>query len=91
MISVIIVGATALQISSSNGDEGLSSGNITVTETSWGVTLILVGSLMFAIIFLLIEQRAKMDVPAPLMVGMIGFWGTVLYIFIIFPLGYVFL
>lgn len=91
MISVIIVGATALQVSSSTEEGGLSSDNSTVVESLWGVFLIVLGSFIFSILCLIIEQRMKMDVPAPLLVGMMGFWGTVLCIFVIFPLGYVFL
>eukprot|EP00956_Cyclotella_meneghiniana_P021870 scaffold40502_cov90-Cyclotella_meneghiniana.AAC.5 len=88
MVSVVFVGVAAL-LASYGGEEG--SKDVTTTETVLGVGLTLFGTLAQASASVTEEHVMKMDDdPAPplLVTGMIGFWGTVLCVVIIFPLAY---
>jgi hypothetical protein len=94
VISVVIVGATALLATSGNsaegGEGGGASGNVTASQTFMGVCLMMAGAFVQAVQFVFEEHVMKMDVPAPplLLIGMEGFWGTVLGIFVMYPIGY---
>jgi len=83
VISVVIVGATALLASS-------DSSKATPSETFLGVCLMMAGAFVQAVQFVFEEHAMKMDVPAPplLLIGMEGLWGTVLGIFVMYPIGY---
>ncbi|KAL3781545.1 hypothetical protein HJC23_000030 [Cyclotella cryptica] len=87
--SVVIVGATAL-LASGGEMEGGSTGNVSSSETFLGVCLMMAGAFVQALQFVFEEHVMKMDVPAPplLLIGMEGFWGTVLSILVMYPLGY---
>lgn len=87
VVSVVIVGATALLAS---GGEGGSTGNVTSAQTLMGVLLMMAGAFVQAVQFVFEEHVMKMDIPAPplLLIGMEGFWGTVLSITVMYPLGY---
>lgn len=84
VISVVIVGATALLATSG------SNGNVTSAQTFMGVCLMMAGAFVQAVQFVFEEHVMKMDVPAPplLLIGMEGFWGTVLGIFVMYPIAY---
>jgi drug/metabolite transporter (DMT)-like permease len=82
--SVVIVGATALLATSG------SNGNVTSAQTFMGVCLLMAGAFVQSVQFVFEEHVMKMDVPAPplLLIGMEGFWGTVLGIFVMYPIAY---
>mmetsp|Transcript_8907 Transcript_8907/g.20011 ORF Transcript_8907/g.20011 Transcript_8907/m.20011 type:complete len:474 (+) Transcript_8907:91-1512(+) len=91
VISVVIVGATALMATASGeGDGGGGNGNVTSAQTFMGVCLLMAGAFVQAIQFVFEEHVMKMDIPAPplLLIGMEGFWGTVLSIFVMYPIAY---
>mmetsp|Transcript_40686 Transcript_40686/g.74416 ORF Transcript_40686/g.74416 Transcript_40686/m.74416 type:complete len:479 (-) Transcript_40686:352-1788(-) len=86
VISVVIVGSTAL-LASSGGE---SNAGITPSQTFLGVCLMMAGAFVQSVQFVFEEHVMKMDVPAPplLLIGMEGFWGTVLSIAVMYPIGY---
>lgn len=81
VVSVVIVGATALLASGGNS-EGGSTGNVSSSQTFLGVCLMMAGAFVQALQFVFEEHVMKMDVPAPplLLIGMEGM------LFIVFPL-----
>ena len=85
VVSVVVVGATALLASSGDG----GNGNVTAEQTFAGVCLMMMGAFVQAVQFVFEEHVMKMDVPAPplLLIGMEGFWGTVLGILVMYPIG----
>lgn len=90
----MVVGATALLATSGNSeaeedDEGGASGHVTSSQTLMGVCLLMAGAFVQAVQFVFEEHVMKMDIPAPplLLIGMEGFWGTVLGIFVMYPIG----
>lgn len=89
VISVVIVGATALLVTSGEGPDGGSNSNVTPSETFLGVCLMMAGAFVQAVQFVFEEHVMKMDVPAPplLLIGMEGFWGTFLGIVVMYPIG----
>ncbi|KAL9185690.1 hypothetical protein ACHAXT_003467 [Thalassiosira profunda] len=88
VVSVVVVGATALLASRGERDGG--NGNVTAEQTFAGVCLMMMGAFVQAVQFVFEEHVMKMDVPAPplLLIGMEGFWGTVLGILVMYPIGY---
>ena len=54
-----------------------------------GVMLMIAGAFVQAIQFVFEEKVMKMDVPVPplLLIGMEGFWGVVVGIFVMYPIG----
>lgn len=88
VISVLIVGSTAL-LASSAGKGGGSTENVTASQTLMGVCLMMAGAFVQAVQFVFEEHVMKMDVPAPplLLIGMEGFWGTVLSVCVMYPIG----
>eukprot|EP00956_Cyclotella_meneghiniana_P030261 scaffold75592_cov75-Cyclotella_meneghiniana.AAC.7 len=91
VVSVVIVGATAMIASGGGGEdiEGNKTGH-TTEESLLGVTLMMAGAFVQALQFVFEEHVMTMDVPAPplLLIGMEGFWGTVLSITVMYPLAY---
>jgi hypothetical protein len=98
VVSVLIVGGTALLASSSSssgktegggGESSGSTGDVTASETLLGVMLMIAGAFVQAIQFVFEEKVMKMDVPVPplLLIGMEGFWGVVVGIFVMYPIG----
>lgn len=73
VISVVIVGTTAL-LASGGESEGGSTGNVSSSETLLGVCLMMAGAFVQALQFVFEEHVMKMDVPAPplLLIGMEG-------------------
>ncbi|KAL7532385.1 hypothetical protein ACHAXR_004596 [Thalassiosira sp. AJA248-18] len=86
VVSVVIVGATALLASSGGGEDAKND----TANVFLGVCLMMAGAFVQALQFVFEEHVMKMDVPAPplLLIGMEGFWGTVLGIFVMYPIGY---
>lgn len=90
VVSVLIVGGTALLATAADGgDEGVSSSGVTASETLLGVSLMIAGAFVQAIQFVFEERVMKMDVPVPplLLIGMEGFWGVVIGVFVMYPIG----
>jgi drug/metabolite transporter (DMT)-like permease len=85
VVSVILVGATALLNSS---DE--SHANIQPEEALLGVLLVMAGAFVQALQFVFEEKVMTMEIPSPplLLIGMEGFWGTVLCLGVMYPLAY---
>lgn len=91
VISVVIVGSTALLASSSSAGQGGGSNDyVTASQTFMGVCLMMAGAFVQAVQFVFEEHVMKMDVPAPplLLIGMEGVWGTVLSVCVMYPIGY---
>ncbi|KAK1748421.1 hypothetical protein QTG54_000360 [Skeletonema marinoi] len=79
VVSVVIVGGTAMLAS---GGDGEGSNNSNTSETFWGVCLLMSGAFVQAVQFVFEEHVMTMDTPAPplLLIGMEGLWGTILSI-----------
>lgn len=92
VVSVFIVGATAL-LATSAGENEDDEGNPNASNSSQtflGVSLLMAGAFVQAVQFVFEEHVMKMDVPAPplLLIGMEGLWGTVLSVFVMYPIAY---
>lgn len=98
VISVVLVASTAvlgsldtsIMVVSFITDQGEGMGenmNEAPTRTMQGVWLIMAGTFMRAIQFVIEEQSLKTTVPAPLWVGMKGLWGVLLCVILVFPIG----
>lgn len=84
VVSVILVGGTAILNTSS--DETQDSG-----EALLGVLLVMAGAFVQALQFVFEEKVMTMDdasVPPLLLIGMEGFWGTLLCLTVVYPLAY---
>lgn len=90
VVSVVIVGATALLASGGEKNAEGATGGVTSAETFLGVCLLMAGAFVQSVQFVFEEHVMKMDIPAPplLLIGMEGFWGTVLSIAVMYPLAY---
>mmetsp|Transcript_29262 Transcript_29262/g.58392 ORF Transcript_29262/g.58392 Transcript_29262/m.58392 type:complete len:474 (+) Transcript_29262:125-1546(+) len=89
VVSVVIVGATALLASNGDSDEG-ATGNVSSAQTFLGVCLMIAGAFVQSLQFVFEEHVMKMDIPAPplLLIGMEGFWGTLLGVTVMYPIAY---
>ena len=60
------------------------------SEALLGVLLVMLGAFVQAMQFVFEEKVMTMDDAAPplLLIGMEGFWGTVICLFILYPLAY---
>jgi len=85
VLSVIFVGATAILSSDNSAKTGGSGG-----EALLGVLLIMSGAFVQALQFVFEEKVMNMEIPAPplLMIGMEGVWGTILCVFVLYPIAY---
>jgi hypothetical protein len=85
VISVILVGATALLNSSDESHPNVESG-----EALLGVLLVMTGAFVQALQFVFEEKVMTMDIPSPplLLIGMEGLWGTVLCLALVYPMAY---
>ena len=92
--SVIIVGGTAMLATGGGGGEQEeggdivgSNGGVTTAETMFGVGLLIAGAFVQSCQFVLEEKVTKLDVPVPplLLIGMEGFWGVVISVFVMYP------
>lgn len=90
VISVFIVGATAILATSAGDSDGEGPNAHSSSQTLLGVCLLMAGAFVQAVQFVFEEHVMKMDIPAPplLLIGMEGFWGTVLSIFVMYPIAY---
>jgi multidrug transporter EmrE-like cation transporter len=84
VVSVILVGSTA--VLNSHDDSRL----VDPKEAALGVFLVMAGAFVQALQFVFEEKVMTMDIPAPplLLVGMEGFWGTVLCLLVVYPIAY---
>ena len=84
--SVLLVGAAAILNSS---DETLETKTVTVGESILGCGLVLAGAFVQALQFAFEEKVMNMEIPAPplLLIGMEGFWGTVLCLIVVYPIA----
>jgi hypothetical protein len=84
VVSVVFVGATAI-LSSEHTDTKTTTGG----EALLGVLLIMAGAFVQALQFVFEEKVMTMEIPAPplLMIGMEGVWGTLLCIFVLYPMA----
>ncbi len=82
-VSIILVGMTAMF---SGGDDDADSGK----KPALGVSLILAGAFVQSLQYAFEEKVMSMEVSAPplLLIGMEGFWGTVVCIFVLYPICY---
>lgn len=82
VISVAIVSSAAYFLSE-------SSATVTSSQSLLGVCQIMIGTFFQACQFVSEEYLMRMPVPAPplLLIGMEGFWGVLLCILVMFPVG----
>eukprot|EP00934_Nitzschia_sp_Nitz4_P008999 Nitzschia sp. Nitz4//scaffold4_size323378//121144//122799//NITZ4_000650-RA/size323378-snap-gene-0.416-mRNA-1//1//CDS//3329553369//8989//frame0 len=86
VVSVFLVGGTAIL----NEHDQSESDDSKHGQALLGVLLVMCGAVVQAMQFVFEEKVMTMDIPAPplLLIGMEGFWGTVLCIFVVYPLAY---
>jgi len=84
VVSVFLVGGTA--ILNENPEDGDSPSGSALL----GVLLVMAGAIVQAMQFVFEEKVMTMDIPSPplLLIGMEGLWGTILCLFIVYPLAY---
>ena len=89
VVSVMIGGSSALLVSRMSGNITGEDGSIIATDTLIGVVLVIAGTVICSLMFVIMEKLMNLDVPVPhlLFIGMMGFWGVVLSIFVMFPVG----
>ena len=83
IVSIVLVGMVAvLTADDANGTNG--------SNAARGVTLILCGAFVQSLQYAFEEKVMSADIAAPplLLIGMEGFWGTVLCIFVVYPIAY---
>ena len=94
VVSVLLVGATAILNSASSSDGAGASASMAKYgggEALLGVVLVMAGAFVQALQFVFEEKVMKMeDAAAPplLLIGMEGLWGTTLCLFVVYPLVY---
>lgn len=84
VLSVFLVGGTA--ILNENPDDGSAQSGSALL----GVLLVMAGAVVQAMQFVFEEKVMTMDIPSPplLLIGMEGLWGTLLCLFVVYPLAY---
>jgi len=93
VVSVLLVGATAILNSSDNEDDELERDTRSVEQALLGVVLVLAGAFVQAMQFVFEEKVMRSDneydaVPPLLLIGMEGLWGTVLCLVFVYPIAY---
>ena len=88
VVSVLIGGSSALRVSQMSGNI-TEDGSFMTTDTLIGAALVIAGTVICSLMFVIVEKLMNLDVPVPplLLIGMMGFWGVVLSIFVMFPVG----
>jgi hypothetical protein len=98
--SVVFVGATAILASedaasanSNNNGTGKSSSSdddLDGSKALLGVLFVMMGAFVQSLQFIFEEKVMTMDIPSPplLLIGMEGLWGTILCVFVMYPLAY---
>jgi drug/metabolite transporter (DMT)-like permease len=90
VVSVFIGGSSALLVSLMSSDVTADDDRVSsVTDTLVGIFLVIAGTILDAVGVLLEEKLLKSNVPVPplLFSGIMGLWGVVLSIFVLFPVG----
>lgn len=89
VVAIILVGITAL-LTNASSSEGPTTESGNYDNPLVGVALILTGALVQSLQYAFEEKVMKMDIPAPplLLVGMEGFWGTLICVCILYPLAF---
>lgn len=84
VVSIVLVGLTAMLSGSSEGGESGQGNPLT------GVLLILLGALVQSLQYAFEEKVMSMEIAAPplLLIGMEGLWGTIVCITILYPAAY---
>lgn len=85
VVSIILVGLTAMYSADSGEDSGEHS-----SKALFGVALILCGAFVQSLQYAFEEKVMSMDIAAPplLLIGMEGFWGTVVCAGVLYPVVY---
>ena len=85
VVSVVLVGTTALLNSTEETHADMLPG-----QALLGVLLVMAGAFVQALQFVFEEKVMTMDIPSPplLLIGMEGLWGTVLCLFVVYPMVY---
>lgn len=89
VLSIVLVGLTAML--SLNSDDGSSSGSSSqYSNPMVGIMLILCGALVQSLQYAFEERVMSMEIAAPplLLIGMEGLWGSVICLFVLYPLAY---
>ena len=89
VVSIVLVGLVAMLATPSgplNADGTRQDGK----DPVWGVSLILAGAFVQSLQYAFEEKVMSMEVSAPplLLIGMEGFWGTIVCTFILYPICY---
>lgn len=87
VLSITLVGATAVFSADSDGS-GATSGHS--SNPVLGVSLVLAGAFVQSLQYAFEERVMSMEVSAPplLLVGMEGFWGSLICLVVLYPLAY---
>lgn len=96
VVSVFMVGSTAiLAEASKSGEELADSGSGVDPQASGssallGVLLVMLGAFVQSMQYVFEEKVLCMDIPAPplLLIGMEGFWGTFFCVTVVYPIVY---
>jgi drug/metabolite transporter (DMT)-like permease len=95
IVSVFLVGGTAIlneKVQQTGDDTTAEDGpsNPTSSSALVGVMLVMLGAFVQAMQFVFEEKVMTMDIPSPplLLIGMEGLWGTILCLFVVYPLAY---
>lgn len=86
VVSIILVGATAMF----SGESSEAAPNDYSSQPLTGVALILLGAFVQSLQYAFEEKVMSMDIAAPplLLIGMEGFWGTILCVLFLYPAAY---
>jgi hypothetical protein len=89
VVSIVLVGATAM-FSAPPGPLNADGSREDGKDPVWGVTLILAGAFVQSLQYAFEEKVMSMEVSAPplLLIGMEGFWGTIVCTCILYPICY---
>lgn len=93
IVSVFLVGGTAILNEKTQQTDDISHLESSPSSSSsalLGVMLVMMGAFVQAMQFVFEEKVMTMDIPSPplLLIGMEGLWGTILCLFVVYPLVY---
>lgn len=90
VVSIVLVGLTAMLSGSTEGGEGGATGTTDESKPLTGVILILLGAFVQSLQYAFEEKVMSMEIAAPplLLIGMEGLWGTIVCITILYPAAY---
>ncbi|CAE7689493.1 SLC35F6, partial [Symbiodinium microadriaticum] len=83
VVSIVLVGVTAMFSSPESDDQAENKPLV-------GVILILAGALVQSLQYAFEERVMAMEIAAPplLLIGMEGFWGSIVCVFVLYPIAY---